>query len=267
MASDPRVMIITGYGLNCEAESCRAWERAGAQPERVHLHDLLENPRRLHDVQALMFIGGFSFGDHMGSGHVFASRLRHRMADDLRRFVEDGKLVLGICNGFQVLVKLGLLPGLDGEFLSPKLALIQNDCGSFQDRWVHVRFEPASACPFTGDLGVMAIPVRHGEGRLFTQDKDLLARLETEGCVACRYVDPGTGEPASAFPHNPNGSLNAIAGLCDPSGRVLGMMPHPEAFLFRENHPTWDRDRPGKGGSQAGDGLRLFTNAVACLRQ
>jgi phosphoribosylformylglycinamidine synthase len=264
MASKPKVLIITGYGLNCEAESERAWELAGAAPELVHLADLLQQPGRLHECGALMFIGGFSFGDHMGSGHVFAARLRHHLREDLQRFLDEGKLALGVCNGFQIMVRLGILPGLDGEFFAPRVALIQNDCGAFQNRWVRLRFEPGSPSVFTRGLESMALPIRHGEGKLFTTDRDLLARMESEGCVACRYADPQTGEATMEFPHNPNGALNAIAGLGDPGGRVMGIMPHPEAFLFPENHPRWDHgDRPPR---EHGEGLAIFRNAVRYLQ-
>lgn len=262
----PRVLIVTGYGLNCEAESAFAWERAGASPERVHLNDLLAAPGRLLDFSALMFIGGFSFGDHLGSGHVFAARLRHRMGGELERFVRSGRLVLGVCNGFQILVRLGLLPALDGAMFDRKLALMQNDCGRFRNAWVTLRFEPRSPCVFTRGLDRMPLPVRHGEGKLFTRDRALLDRIEARGCVACRYADPGTGEPTQAFPHNPNGSLNAIAGLCDPTGRIFGLMPHPEAYLFPENHPRWDRQKLDGALPESGLGLRLFENGVAALR-
>ena len=262
MASKPTALIITGYGLNCEAESQFAWEQAGADTQLVHLGDLLEQPSLLHQAQVLMFIGGFSYGDHMGSGHVFAARLRQHLSDDLKKFIDDGKLMLGICNGFQIIAKLGLLPGLDGDFFTPKVALIQNDMGAFQNRWVHVRYEDNSPSVFTKGLGVMPMPIRHGEGKLFTPDKELLARMEDERCVACRYVDPATNEPTMDFPLNPNGALNAIAGLNDPSGRILGMMPHPEAFLFPQNHPQWDARKIGGTLPEHGDGLKLFRNAV-----
>lgn len=262
----PAILIITGYGLNCEAESEYAWKRAGAAPVRLHLNDLLDQPSRLHDFAGLMFIGGFSFGDHMGSGHVMASRIRHRLQEDLSRFIDAGKLILGVCNGFQIMIKLGLLPGLDGDHFTQKLALMQNDCGAFQNRWTLLRFEPTSPCVFTKGLTPMPLPVRHGEGKIFTLDKALLERLEREGCVACRYADPETGEPAMAFPHNPNGSLHAIAGLCDPTGRIFGLMPHPEAFLFPENHPLWTRQALEGPLPQAGRGLELFENAVRFLR-
>lgn len=262
MASKPRVLILTGYGLNCEAESRFAWEQAGADADLVHLRDFMEQPSRLHDYGALMFIGGFSFGDHMGSGHVFAARIRHHVREDLQRFIDDERLVLGVCNGFQIMVKLGLLPGLDRDFFTPRMALIQNDCGTFQNDWVHLRFEPGIRCVFTQGLDNMSMPIRHGEGKLFTPDAKTLARVQAEGHIACRYVDPTDRQPTQRFPHNPNGSQGAIAGLCDQSGRVMGLMPHPEAFLFAENHPTW-QFAPGSGH---GTGLRLFENAVRYLR-
>lgn len=266
MSELPRVLILTGYGLNCEDESTHAWRLAGAAPERMHLSDLLADPARLNEFEALMFIGGFSFGDHMGSGHVLATRLRHRLRDHLSAFIEGGNLVLGVCNGFQIMVKLGLIPGLDGEYFTQKLALMQNDVGTFQNFWVTLRFEPESPCVFTRGLVPMPLPIRHGEGKIFTLDRDLLERLEAEGCVACRYIDPDTGKPTQAFPHNPNGSLHAIAGLCDPTGRVFGLMPHPEAFLYPENHPRWTRDKLNGVLPAEGRGLELFRNAVRHLR-
>lgn len=261
----PPVLIITGYGLNCEAESRHAWEQAGAAPQLVHLNDLLENPARLREFAALMFIGGFSYGDHMTSGHVFALRVKHHLREELARFIEEKKLILGVCNGFQIMVKLGLLPGLDNDSFTQTVSLMQNDCGSFQNFWVELRFEPRSPCVFTRGLDRMPLPIRHGEGKIFTLDKGLLARIEAAGCVACRYVDPATGEPAQAHPHNPNGSLNAIAGLCDPSGRVFGLMPHPEAYLHSRNHPNWDLQVRGGSLPEHGLGLELFRNAVNYL--
>ncbi len=261
-----RVLIITGYGLNCEAESKHAWELAGAAPELVHFNDLLERPARLHDYAGLMFIGGFSYGDHMSSGHVFALRTKHRLKADLQRFIEQGKLILGVCNGFQIMVKLGLLPGLEGDYFTQKVALMQNNCGSFQNFWVRLRFEPQSPCVFTKGLDAMPLPIRHGEGKIFTLDEDLLAQVEACGGVACRYADPATGEATMTFPHNPNGSLHAIAGLCDPTGRVFGLMPHPEAYLYPENHPQWDLQALDGKLPARGLGLKLFENAVKHLQ-
>lgn len=260
------VLIITGYGLNCEAESTFAWEQAGAAPRRVHLNDLLERPAQLHDFGALMFIGGFSYGDHMGSGLVFAHRIRHHLRDELQKFIADGRLVLAVCNGFQIVTKLGLLPGLDGNYFAQKVSLMQNDCGHFQNRWVTLRFEKESPCVFTRGLELLPLPARHGEGKIFTTDKSVIAQIESQKLAACRYADPATGAPTMEFPHNPNGSLNAIAGLCDPTGRVFGLMPHPEAYLFPENHPQWDLQKIRGELPERGLGLKIFQNAVAHLR-
>lgn len=262
MMTKPTVMIITGYGLNCEAESSHAWELAGAVAERIHLHDLLAEPSRLHTAQALMFIGGFSFGDHLGSGHVFATRIRHQLREDLERFIREKKLILGVCNGFQIMVKLGLIPGLEGDYFTQKISLMQNDCGSFQNFWVTLKVEAKSPCVFTRGMDVLPVPIRHGEGKIFTLDHALLAHMESLGCVACRYADPATGLATQKFPHNPNGSLNAIAGLCDPSGRIFGLMPHPEAYLYPENHPQWTRQKTEGALPAHGLGLQIFENAV-----
>ncbi len=259
--SKPKVLIITGYGVNCEAESEHAWKLAGAEPKRVHLNDLLDDPGQLDDFAAMMFIGGFSYGDHMTSGHVFALRVKHHMQAQLQKFIDDGKLIVGICNGFQVMTKMGLLPGLDGDYFEPKVSLMQNDCGTFQNFWCDIRFEAGSPCVFTKGLGTLPLPIRHGEGKIFTLDSELVERMEAQGCVAARYVDEDN-RPTQEFPANPNGSLNAIAGLCDPTGRIFGMMPHPEAYLFPENHPNWDRQKLDGKLPEQGLGLELFRNAV-----
>jgi phosphoribosylformylglycinamidine synthase len=190
MTSNINVLIITGYGLNCEAESATAWEMAGARAERIHLNDLIARPSRLGDYAALMFIGGFSYGDHMTSGHVFALRVRRRLGAELDKFIRAGKLIMGVCNGFQIMVKLGLLPGLDDDYFTQKVSVMQNDCGTFQNRWTPLRFEPSSPCVFTKGLDSFSLPVRHGEGRVFTPDRKLLERMEECGCIPCRYADP-----------------------------------------------------------------------------
>ena len=264
---NPKVLIITGYGLNCEAESNVAWERAGAAADRIHFNDLLATPSRLHDFQALMFIGGFSYGDHMSSGHVFALRMKHRMREDLQKFIDDGKLILGVCNGFQIMVKLGLLPGLDKNYFTQTVSLMQNDCGSFQNFWVRLRFESSAPCVFTRGLEFMPLPIRHGEGKIFTLDRELLSNIEAAGCVACRYADPVSGDATMEYPQNPNGSLHAIAGLCDPTGRIFGLMPHPEAYLYPENHPQWDLQKLEGQCPESGLGLKIFKNAVDYLQQ
>lgn len=262
----PEILIITGYGVNCEAESRFAWEQAGAKVTLLHLNDLLDNPAELHKYQGLMFIGGFSYGDHMGSGLVFAQRLKHRLQEDLQRFIDDEKIMLGVCNGFQVMTKIGLVPGFDNAYFDQKIALMQNDCGTFQDFWITMEFDQDSPCIFTKGIGKMDLPIRHGEGKLFTLDKELLARIDAAHQIPCRYIDPVTGAPAMKHPANPNGSLLSMAGLCDPTGRVFGLMPHPEAFLYPENHPQYDSRRINGDVAQNGDGLKLFQNGVDYLK-
>jgi phosphoribosylformylglycinamidine synthase len=232
----------------------------------MHLGDLVQEPAQLHENQVLMFVGGFSYGDHMGSGHVFGLRVRHRLGDDLARFVADGKLIMGVCNGFQIMTKIGLLPGLEEGQLEQQVALMQNDCGAFQDFWIELGFESDSPCVFTRGLERMPLPIRHGEGKLFTLDKKLIETLEERNCIPCRYIDPTSGEPTMAFPFNPNGSIHAIAGLCDPTGRIFGLMPHPEAYLFPQNHPQWDLQARDGLLPETGLGLELFRNAVRYLQ-
>jgi phosphoribosylformylglycinamidine synthase len=262
----PKILIITGYGVNCEAESSRAWELAGGSPVQVHLNDLLDHPEQMRDFRGLMFIGGFSYGDHMTSGHVFALRVKHHLREELQKFIDDGKIILGVCNGFQTMTKIGLLPGLNGEYFDPKVALMQNDCGTFQNFWVNLKFEANSPCIFTQGLSGMPMPIRHGEGKIFTTDKTVIEQIEKTGCAAARYAD-ADGNSTMDFPANPNGSLSAIAGLCDPTGRIFGLMPHPEAYLFPENHPNWDVQKLSGTLPAQGLGLKLFENGVKYLLQ
>jgi len=258
--SGVRVLIITGFGLNCERETAAAFRLVGATPELVHLNDLLAAPERLNDFHVLAFIGGFSFGDHLGAGTVFANRVKYRLRAQLEKFIAAGKLAIGICNGFQTMARLGLVPGLDGDYLSPRVALAHNDCGTFRDDWVYLRAEPASPCVFTRGLTRLRLPVRHGEGKLVATP-EVLARLEAEHLVALRYTDP-EGQVNCDFPHNPNGSLNGIAAICDPSGRLFGLMPHPEAFLSPFNDPLWSRRQLDGPLPAEGEGVAIFRNAV-----
>ena len=257
----PKVIIITGYGVNCEAESAHAWKLAGADPILVHINDLLSNPEQILNYNIIMFIGGFSYGDHMTSGHVFAHRIKQHMKPVLIRFIEQGKLILGICNGFQVMTKIGLLPGLNNDYFTPKISLIQNDCGVFQNYWIKVKANKHSPCVFTKNIDTISLPIRHGEGKLFTLDKKTINDIEDLNCVPVRYIN-NQGLPVQDYPDNPNGSINAIAGLCDPSGRIFGMMPHPEAYLFPENHPNWDMQKNENTLPKNGLGLLFFRNAV-----
>ena len=258
--SDVKVLVITGFGLNCEKETAAAFRLVGATPEQVHLNDLIAGKRTLKDFHILAFIGGFAFGDHLGSGTVFANRVKFRLREQLEQFVADGKLVIGICNGFQTLTRLGMVPALDGDYFTQHVALAHNDSGTFRDDWCRLKANPASPCVFTAGIDQIRLPLRHGEGK-FVADPETLAQLEAAQLVAFRYAD-AEGRPATDFPDNPNGSLNAIAGICDPTGRVFGLMPHPEAFLSPYNSPSWTADKVAGTLPEEGDGVRIFRNAV-----
>lgn len=243
------MLILTGYGINADRELAAAFELAGARVDEVHLADLLADRNLVERAGVFAVPGGFSYGDHVGSGRMLAHRLQE-LRPRLDAFRRDGGLVLGICNGFQVLVKLGLLPDLDGSF-AQEVSLVHNDSGLFEDSWVTVEFDPACESPWLTGLDRLDIPVRHGEGRFVTRDAPVLAELEARRLVAVRYAN-----------RNPNGSAGSIAGIVDTTGNVLGMMPHPEAYLVAQNHPHW-RDRP----VDPDGGLALFRNAVLAARE
>lgn len=219
----PRVLVIVGLGINADRELAEAFRRVGGDPSPVHALDILSQPDLLDAAELLALPGGFSFGDHLGSGLVLAKLLRQHLRPAVDRLLDRGVPVIGICNGFQVLVKSGLLPG-HGEDWRPRVSLVHNDRGRFVDRWVRVRAAAAAGSGWIRGIDELDLPVRHGEGRFVYGDKE--ARRELSDLVAFRYAG-----------HNPNGSEDAVAGMVDPTGRVLGMMPHPEAYLAPENHP------------------------------
>jgi phosphoribosylformylglycinamidine synthase len=244
----PRTLILRTAGTNCDAELAHAFELAGATTQRVHLNALIAEPAMLDGFDLLGLPGGFSYGDDIAAGRIFANRLRHALYPALRAFILAGRPVIGICNGFQLLVKAGLLPGFElPEDAPPAQAatLADNANPRFVDRWVSLRAEPASRCIWTRGLDKLDLPIAHGEGR-FVADEGVLDRLEAGGQVALRYAEHD----------NPNGSMRDIAGVCDPTGLVFGLMPHPERALQTTNLPDWTR-----GGSHAA-GLRFFRNAV-----
>ncbi|MEI6420980.1 MAG: phosphoribosylformylglycinamidine synthase I [Lentisphaerota bacterium] len=255
-----KALVITGFGLNCEAETSAAFRICGAAPENIHLNDLLDGSRSLDEFHILVFIGGFSFGDHLGAGTVFANRIKFRMRKQLEKFVEDGKLVMGICNGFQTLTRLGLVPALDSQYFTQQVALAHNDSGTFRDDWIHLKANPKCKCVFTKGIDRIFLPIRHGEGKFVTDDA-VLKRIEKENLVALRYCDPN-GNAKCGFPHNPNGSLNGIAGICDTTGRIFGLMPHPEAHLSPFNSPCWTTEKIEGTLPEEGQGVVFFRNAV-----
>lgn len=271
----PRALVLTGYGLNCDWETTHAFELAGAEAHRVHVNQLIMGEKigeavRLSDYQIMAFIGGFSYGDDHGAGVLLATKLLYHIGQELLAFIEAGNLIIGICNGFQAMVNLGLLPGFEGDYRSRQVALIWNDCGNFRDQWVNLRVIDDSPCIFTRGLEHLQLPVRHGEGK-FHAEKSVINRLEEESQVVLRYAD-SEGIPAGGrFPENPNGSLEDIAGICDPTGRVFGLMPHPEAFNHWTNHPDWTRHkeyyrRKQRSYPNEGGGIQVFRNAVDYFR-
>lgn len=260
-----RVLIPTGFGLNCEEETAAAFRMVGAEVDLVHLTDLFgrNHGRRLTDYQVLTFIGGFSYGDHVASGLVLATRIRAHLMIDLQAFLGNGGRVLGICNGFQTLVRLGLLPGPEAgaaDFV-PRAALDNNDRLGYRDAWVTLATDPAARSPWTKGVGAMDLPTRHGEGKLIMESEALLDRLEQRGQVAFRYVD-ASGKATEEWPFNPNGSARGVAGLTDRTGNILGLMPHPDAVLYPWHHPDWPR-RKAQLEKEEPAGLRLFRAGVA----
>ncbi len=258
----PLVIMLKEHGTNCEVESGHAFERCGAKVDVVHMEDLIANPRRLAKYQILMFPGGFSYGDDTGSGLAWANRIRNNLEDELGKFISRDRLVIGVCNGFQVMVNLGILPRLGGRMV-PRAALTHNDSARYRDRWVDVKFTGSS--PWVKGLDVVAMPIAHGEGR-FHADADTLDEFNEKGLVAARYV---SGEICEylGLPANPNGSVEDIAGLADETGRLIGMMPHPERAMFSCQLPGWPlakekASRAGKKLPEGAPGLELFRNGV-----
>jgi len=257
--ANPKTLIFRTAGTNCDRETVYAFEQAGASVDLVHLSRMVETPERLFDFKILVFPGGFTYGDDLGAGTIFANRLRSSLLEPMHQFVDAGGLVLGICNGFQILVKIGMLPGIKGgigDGDAHPASLVANDSNRFEERWVMLDVtSDKSAFVRRGDR--IFCPVAHGEGKFITaSDEDHEALLGNDQ-VVFRYVDRDGGENP-AYPMNPNGSRDAIAGISDPTGRVLGMMPHPERHLDATLHPQWTRE-----GLKARDtGRKLFLNAV-----
>lgn len=242
-----KAIVLRVEGTNCDLEMAEALRLAGAEPRLIHMNHLLSGDVHLETFQLLAIPGGFAHGDDISAGKIFAALLKHKLGKQVKKFVDSGKPVIGVCNGFQVLVKAGILPGLDWGIQEATLAA--NDCGTFVDRWVHLKTAPASKSIFSkGMKETLFLPIAHGEGK-FMAGHELIDKLVENGQVVFTY-SPG---------ENPNGSALDIAGICNPAGNVLGMMPHPERFLTKYTHPHWTAmpQLP-----EEGDGLAIFRNAV-----
>ncbi len=269
-----RALVLTGFGLNCDVETQYALNKAGAVAERVHLNEIISLSRLgdgLAPYHILAIGGGFSWADDHGAGVLLGLKLKSHLGEQLDEFIRDGKLVLGICNGFQALVNMGLLPGFDEDYTTRSVAITANDCGNFRDDWVHLAPVPGAKAVVTRGLVGLDLPVRHGEGKFYAS-LEIIKRLQESGQVALRYGRPDYKPAKGEFPFNPNGSLDDIAGICDSTGRIFGLMPHPEAFHHLTNHPLWTRkmDELRRSGrslkSLDGHGLRIFKNAVEYAR-
>lgn len=261
----PKAIILRTAGTNCDYETRYALEKAGADVDLVHVNQLVKDKGLLGSYHIFVLPGGFTYGDDIAAGKVLANQLRHHLLDELTRFVEDGKLVIGICNGFQVLIKMGLLPGINGTQSSlngyrQEFTLTYNDSGKFEDRWVYLKsFSNKSV--FVDKDSIIYVPIAHAEGKFVAGNERELEALDKSGQIIFKYADKD-GNMAN-YPWNPNGSMNNIAGICDSTGRVLGMMPHPERYIEPTQHPGWTRE----GLKSEGDGLAIFRNAVNYVKE
>jgi len=270
MATDKKIkgLVPSGFGLNCDKETKHSLELAGIATDKVHLTDLYNKNVKLADYHILTLIGGFDHGDELGAGVVWANNFKDYLRDDLLKFIEDGKLIIGICNGFQAIVKMGVLPGIDKNYNNRTMSVTYNDCGNFRDQWVTLKINPDSNCVFTKGIEYIDLPIRHGEGKVETIDKETRERLKKENLIVMQYCLWQTKEIANgSFPDNPNGSLDDIAGICDPTGRIFGLMPHPEAYNSFTNHPLWTRqkyelEKQEKKPDSEGLGIKIFRNAA-----
>jgi len=254
-----KAVVLRAAGINCDMETEYALEAAGAKAERVHINRMIKDKNLLSQYQILVFPGGFSYGDDVAAGKILANQIIHHLAEPVQKFIDDGKLVLGICNGFQVLVKAGILPG-NSSAKEQAVTITYNDSGKFEDRWTYLAPQ-TDRCVFIEPGRQIYLPIAHGEGKVVTKDETALEKLNSDGHIAFKYVDKDGKE--GPYPVNPNGSTDSIAGLTDSTGRILGLMPHPERHIRHTQHPHWSRLKDEKGG----DGMAVFTNAVKYIRE
>ena len=254
-----KACILRTAGTNCDKETAFAFKKAGAHTELVHINRLISCERKLEDFQILAFPGGFSYGDDLGAGKIIANELRCRLSEAIKKFISDGKLIIGICNGFQILVKAGILPGNDT--FKQEVSLVINDSAKFEDRWIYLRElrteNREQKCIWARNLPpVIYLPVAHGEGKFMVSDSALLNRLKRNKQIVFQYCDEKGN--AADYPYNPNGSIEDIAGITDETGRILGLMPHPERHVSHKQHPRWTSLKNKKEG----DGLPIIRNGV-----
>lgn len=252
-----KVAVLRAAGSNCDHETVHAFEINGAEAELIHINQLLRKEKHFSDYHILAIPGGFTYGDDVSAGKILANEIKFLLTEETQKFVDDGKLVLGICNGFQVLAKAGLLPEFSLGQAKADVTLTFNDSGRFEDRWIYLKTNQQSQCIFTKNMPpVIYLPVAHAEGKFVPKDESLLKKLHANGQVVFQYSDPDGN--SIQYPGNPNGSIDGIAGICDPTGRILGLMPHPERNIHPTHHPRWTRE----GLDRIPDGLAIFKNSV-----
>jgi len=259
--ANPKVLVLIGYGINCDEETKFAFEKAGARADLVHIDDLIETPKTLDDYQIVAFPGGFSYGDDTGSGNALAQKIKNNLG--IERFIEEDRLVIGICNGFQVLVNLGLLLALNKQYGQRQVALTHNNSARYSDRWVDLDFNGKS--PWTKGIGRISMPIAHGEGNFYAS-QEVLKEINERGLVAAKYVE-GEIYKYQSLPANPNGSLENIAGIIDETGKIFGLMPHPERAVSFTQLPHWTflREQYRRAGKEIPDeyaGIKIFENGV-----
>ncbi len=266
----PKSAVFFGNGINCEHETAYANRLAGFDPDLIHMNEFAEDPRKIHAYSFINFPGGFLDGDDLGSAKAQSVKWKHqkiagtnrRLIDELAKFIDNGKIIIGICNGFQLLIKTGLLPAIGKSYGQQTATLTANDSGRFEDRWTYLKANPFSHCIFTYDMDKIYLPVRHGEGKCVVDSAENLSSMRAGGNIVLQYAD-SAGAVTAAYPDNPNGSADSIAALCDDTGRIFGLMPHPEAYVRRAQHPRWTREDVG----EEGDGLKIFKNACKYISE
>jgi phosphoribosylformylglycinamidine synthase len=264
---NPRVLVITGYGINCDEETRFAFEKAGAKAEIVHINDIISKKKKVDDYHILAFPGGFSYGDNLGSGNAFANKVKNNLWNEISKFVGDKKLIIGICNGFQIITNLGLVPAQNKKYGEKQAALMHNDNNRYTCRWVDLKV--ANDSPWLKGMDTLSMPIAHGEGKFYAPE-NVLKKLNEKKQVALKYVQ-GTVSQSQGLPYNPNGALQDIAGITDETGLILGLMPHPERALFFTQLPDWTLQkeqllREGKSIPSEGPGFKVFQNAVEYVR-